>query len=214
MYIPRLQKYISKTRRCFQELFNIRFGWNFLSDHTLSGIFYFCDKIFKNVGCLKNYDERVFENFENCLQRKRSKLLPFDRESQEMHSHVFSKISETYDLSYLVSDHLDQIGSGPKSWGQPVVPTHISPKNLLRGPQEGLLWPKNRGSKKNSKFFLDFFSILTGGTLWKSMKKISIFFSNPGFTAIISPPEQRWDVNERNVVFGFVVSFRFIAVRH
>ena len=40
---------------------------------------------------------------------------------------------------HVVSNHLDQIGSGPKSWIQTVVATRISPKNFLRGPREGYL---------------------------------------------------------------------------
>ena len=45
--LPWLQKYIAKTRRCFQALFKIRFGWNVLSYHNLSGIFDFCDIFLK-----------------------------------------------------------------------------------------------------------------------------------------------------------------------
>ena len=49
-------------------------------------------------------------------------------------------------------------------------------------PQEGFLWPKNQGSKKKiSKNCLDFFSIFTGGTLWKSDEKNFKFFFEPRF---------------------------------
>ena len=74
-FLPRLQKYIAKTRRCFQALFNIRFGWNFLSDHNLSGIFDFCDFFCKC--CL--LEELWRTGFWKFLQWKRSKILPFDR---------------------------------------------------------------------------------------------------------------------------------------
>ena len=76
--------------------------------------------------------------FENNMNR--NELTEFtgwacahDEKKLNVEKVVFKKTEE------IVSDHLDQIGSGPKSWGQPVVPTYISPKNLLRGPHEGLL---------------------------------------------------------------------------
>ena len=60
-----------------------------------------------------------------------------------------SEIEKKLAKALVVSDHLEQIGSGPKSWIQTVVATRISPKNLLRGPQEGFLWPKNRFYSKH-----------------------------------------------------------------
>ena len=41
--------------------------------------------------------------------------------------------------------------------------------------------------KKNFQKFLGFFSTLTGGTLWKSMKKISNFFFEPRFFGYNNP---------------------------
>jgi hypothetical protein len=62
--------------------------------------------------------------------------------------------------------------------------------------------------KKNLKKNFDFFSILTGGTLWKSRKnwknEVRIFFWNPGFSAIIGNSEAPWD--------GFLVKYGLKSV--
>ena len=55
-------------------------------------------------------------------------------------------------------------------------------KKPSQGPSGRLIIAEKPGfEKKISKIFWDFFSMLTGGTLWKSMKKILNFFFEPRF---------------------------------
>ena len=96
-------------------------------------------------------------------------------------------------LFFIVSDHLDQIGSGPKSWRSLVVPTQISPKNPFRGPQRGFLWPKNRGSKKKFEiFFIDFHRVPPVKTKENSDFFFKKNFCCPVFSSIKSLFEWSW----------------------
>ena len=75
----------------------------------------------------------------------------------------------------IVSDHLDQIGSGPKSWRSLVVPTHISPKNPFR---KAFYGQKTGVRKKNGFFFHRFSYPLRFSYALSKLKKIQKNFAN------------------------------------
>ena len=55
-----------------------------------------------------------------------------------------------FKLFKLVGDHLDQIGSGPKSRGRLVIPTHNSPKKPSKGASGRLIIAEKPGFEKKN----------------------------------------------------------------
>ena len=100
-------------------------------------------------------------------------------------------------LPFLVSDHFDQNGSGPKRTIQTAVARLNSPKNLFERPRETLLLTKTRC--KRNFFFLkirEIFSIFfhfDRGDPMKIEKKSDFYFKKKyfclAFSSIIGFPE-------------------------